>query len=282
MHTFLTRDGTPPEEFRRIARDQINGYGFAKFVDGKVVSAEKVGSGFQVKVEDGTHYDGRRLILATGAKDVFLPIEGISCSIEVNVGFAELWGTDLVHCVFCHGYEHKDKVCAAIGIDSPRSFQSALSGYTVASSMQLFPNVESPDLVPAEMKGKLALLEAGGYSIKPFKKITKISKDTAGKVVIHLSDGSEHTVDWILYKPATKLSTPELIAQLGVELNPMGDIKVGMMGATNVPGVFAAGDCVNMLKDTGGAVNEGFMAGAGSHISLVSETLEIAKKASAK
>ena len=278
MHTFLTRDGTPPQEFRRIAREQINGYGFAKFVDGKVVSAEKFGTGFQVKVEDGTEYGGQRLIIATGTKDVFLPIEGTSCYIGVDIGFAELWGTDLVHCVFCHGYEHKDKVCAAIGIDSPRSYQSAMSGYTVASSMQLFPNVESPELVTGEMKGKLALLEAGGYTIMPFKKITKISKDSSGQVVIHLSDGSEHTVGWILYKPATKLATPELIAQLGIELNAMGDIKVGMLGATNVSGVFAAGDCVNMLKDAAGAVNEGFMAGAGTHISLVGAALEITKQ----
>lgn len=283
MHTILTRDGCSPTEFRKIAREQIDGYGFAKFVDGKVVSTEKVGSGFEVKVEDGTKYDGRRLIIAMGAKDVFLPIEGTSCSISsVDVGFAELWGSDLAHCVFCHGYEHKDTVCAAIGIGNPREFQSAMSGYTVASSMQLFPNVESPDLVPAEMKGKLALLEVGGYAIMPFKKITKFSKDAAGKVVIRLSDGSEHKVDWILYKPPTKLSAPELVAQLGIELNPMGDIKLGMMGATNVPGVFAAGDCVNMLKDTTGAINEGFTAGAGAHISLVAEDLEIAKKASAK
>src|SRR5271169_4191980 len=161
MHTFLTRDGTPPQEFRKIAREQINGYGFAKFVDGKAVSVEKVGEGFQVKIEDGTKYDGRRLIIAVGTNDVFLPIEGTSCATYFNVGFAELWGTDLVHCVFCHGYEHKDKVCTAIGIDSPRSFQSAMSGYTVASYMQLFPNLDNPDLIPAEMKGKLALLKEG-------------------------------------------------------------------------------------------------------------------------
>jgi len=85
MHTFLTRDGTPPSEFRKIGRDQINAYGFAKFVDGKVVSAEKIGSGFEVKVEDGTKYDGRRLIIASGAKDVFLPIEGISLDLSLRL-----------------------------------------------------------------------------------------------------------------------------------------------------------------------------------------------------
>jgi|SRR5947207_1193348 len=77
MHTFLTRDGTPPLEFVQKAREQLNGYGYAKFVDGKVVSAEKIGQDFEVILEDGTKYNGRKLIIATGVKDVFLPIEGI-------------------------------------------------------------------------------------------------------------------------------------------------------------------------------------------------------------
>ena len=189
-----------------------------------------------------------------------------------------------MHCVFCGGYEHRDQACAAIGIDGPRSFQSAMSGLTCASSMTLFPNIENPDLVPAEMKGKIALLEAGGFTIKPFKKITKLSKDSSsGQVVIHLSDGSEHRVQWILYRPPTVLSTPELVSQLGIELNPMGDIKVNQpFHETNVSGVFAAGDCVNMLKHVAGSVNEGFLAGSGVHLQLAAEALEAAKAAATK
>jgi thioredoxin reductase len=76
MHTFLTRDGTPPLEFVKLAREQLNGYGFAKYVDGKVVSTQRVGNDFEVKLEDGAKYNGRKVIIATGAKDVFLPIEG--------------------------------------------------------------------------------------------------------------------------------------------------------------------------------------------------------------
>jgi thioredoxin reductase len=146
--------------------------------------------------------------------------------------------------------------------------------------MQLFPNIDNPDLVPAEMKGKLALLEAGGFSIMPFKKITKFSKDSSsGNVVIHLSDGSQHRVDWILYRPPTVLTTPELVSQLGIEMNPMGDIKVGPFHETSVAGVFAAGDCVNFLKHVPGAVNEGFLAGMGTHLQLTAEDLEIARNA---
>jgi len=158
-----------------------------------------------------------------------------------------------------------------------------MSGLTDASSMQLFPNIESAELLPAEMKDKLSLLEAGGVSVMPFKKITKLSKDsTSGLVVIHVSDGSEHRVDWILYRPPTVLSTPELIPQLGIELNPMGDIKIGPFHETNVSGVFAAGDCVNMLKHVPGAVNEGFLAGTGIHLQLAMEDLESARSAAGK
>lgn len=158
-------------------------------------------------------------------------------------------------------------------------FQSAISGLTVASSMQLFPNVDSPDLIPTEMVAKLSLLKAGGFTIMPYKKIVKFSKHPSGGVVIHLADGSQHQVDWILYKPKTVLSTPELVSQLGIELNPMGDIKVGPFHETNVAGVFAAGDCVNMLKHVGAAVSEGFIAGAGCHLQLTADNLQAARSA---
>jgi thioredoxin reductase len=200
------------------------------------------------------------------------------------VGFAELWGTDIVHCVFCGGYEHKDQSCAAIGIDNPMSFQSALSGLTVSSSMSLFPNLESASLLPTEMHDKVALLQAGGFTIMPFHKITKFSKPPSNKgVLIHLSNGSEYHVDWILYKPKTTLSTPELVEQLGIEVNEVGDIKVvSPFHETNVAGVFAAGDCVNLLKHVPGAVNEGFLAGAGTHLQLTAEDLVIARANAAK
>lgn len=162
------------------------------------------------------------------------------------------------------------------------AFQSALSVLTVASSVQLFPNIDSPDLLSAEMKNKLELLKAGGYTVMPYKKIIKFSKDRPSDVVIHLSDGSQHRVEWIIYKPKTVFSTPELVSQLGLELNPMGDIKVGPFHETSVAGVFAAGDCVNMLKHVPGAVNEGFLAGMGTHLQLTAEGLETARKAATK
>ncbi|HID73243.1 TPA: thioredoxin reductase, partial [Candidatus Micrarchaeota archaeon] len=41
----------------------------------------------------------------------------------------------------------------------------------------------------------------------------------------------------------------ELLARMGVELDDEGFIKVNDKMETNLPGVFAAGDCTNMWKD---------------------------------
>jgi hypothetical protein len=62
------------------------------------------------------------------------------------------------------------------------------------------------------------------------------------------------------------LTTPEPVFQLGIELNPVGDIKDGPFHETKLAGVFATGVCVNFLKHVPGAVNEGFPVGAGTHL----------------
>jgi len=76
MHGFLTHDGMPPLEFMKQARAELNEYGFASFVDGRLMSATKVGKSFEVKLEDGIQYTGRKLIIATGSMDILPPIEG--------------------------------------------------------------------------------------------------------------------------------------------------------------------------------------------------------------
>ena len=42
-------------------------------------------------------YISKKLIFATGIKDIMPDIKG----------FAECWGTSVIHCPYCHGYEVK-------------------------------------------------------------------------------------------------------------------------------------------------------------------------------
>jgi gliotoxin/aspirochlorine biosynthesis thioredoxin reductase len=170
--------------------------------------------------------------------------------------------------VFCHGYENKDLPSATIGA-SMQSYHNSLMALNVASTVQLFPDIDSPDSLPADLKRKLEALEAVGVRIMPYQKVVKITPTESNGVEIHLSDGSSHKVSWILYTPKTTFPMPELISQLGLELNPVGDIKVYTpFQETNVPGVFAAGDCASLVKHIPGAVAEGARAGGGIHLQL--------------
>lgn len=87
MHAVPSRDGTNPEEFRRITREQIEAYGDGiEFVDGEVVRVVKKKlangyRGFAIEDEGEKVWVGRKLVLAMGSRDVFPDI----------IGYAENW-----------------------------------------------------------------------------------------------------------------------------------------------------------------------------------------------
>lgn len=82
MHAVPSRDGTHPEEFRRITREQIQAYGDGiEVVDGEVVRIAKRElpngyRGFEIVNEGERVWIGRKLVLAMGSIDVFPDIKG--------------------------------------------------------------------------------------------------------------------------------------------------------------------------------------------------------------
>ena len=79
-HNVVTRDGTHPADFRRIAREQISSYHTTDFIDTKitnVVNMTRDGkTGFEASDSQGQKWRGRTLVFATGCKDIFPAIEG--------------------------------------------------------------------------------------------------------------------------------------------------------------------------------------------------------------
>ena len=54
---------------------------------------------FTVTLADGTTLLARRLLVATGLRDVLPDVPGL----------AEHWGRGVVHCPYCHGWEVRDE-----------------------------------------------------------------------------------------------------------------------------------------------------------------------------
>jgi len=81
VHGFLASDGITHAEFYQKAREKIAAYGMANFVDGKMVSTSRSGENFEVKLEEGTQFTGRKLIFAPGSIDLYFQAKGASVMV---------------------------------------------------------------------------------------------------------------------------------------------------------------------------------------------------------
>ena len=78
MHNVLTWDHQSPAAFRKKGRDDLlKRYTTISFEDTEVKSVAKTSSGlFEAKDAEGKSWLGRKLVIATGVRDVFPDIDG--------------------------------------------------------------------------------------------------------------------------------------------------------------------------------------------------------------
>ena len=96
-HNFLTQDGKTPKEISRLAKKEVEKYETVKFYSGLATSGVKTENGFEITTATNDKFTTKKLIFATGIKDTIPDI----------IGFSECWGISIIHCPYCHGYEHR-------------------------------------------------------------------------------------------------------------------------------------------------------------------------------
>lgn len=84
MHDVIGNDGTVPSEFRALAREQISVYSSVDMMNGTVVSIvpQSNVSNFVTTDAGGKQYLSKKIILATGMKDI----------LPNTPGLEEAWG----------------------------------------------------------------------------------------------------------------------------------------------------------------------------------------------
>jgi thioredoxin reductase len=252
-HNFITQDGIPPKEIATIARQQVEKYDTIRFLDGLAVNGIKTEKGFQIETSSGETFDSKKIIFATGVRDIMPGIEG----------FAECWGISVIHCPYCHGYEVRNEKTGILGNgEYGFEFSVLISNWT--KDLTLFTNGAST--LTAEQTAKL---KNRNISIVETE-IEKINHTNGYVEHIIFTNGRSTPVSALYTRPAF-VQHCTIPTSLGCELTEHGYIKADSSQKTSVTGVFACGDNTTRMRSVANAVAMGTTAGATVNREIVFE-----------
>ncbi len=214
----------------------------ASLLEEDVIELTRDGAAFVVKVESGRELGCRAIVLATGIARKKLGVPGER----------EFEGKGVSYCVDCDaGFFRKKKVL--VTGDGSAAASGALHLLHFTSDVTLVADrLDVAEGLSAELKGSVVKVIEG-------TKVAKIEGDETVTGVV-LSDGTSVPASGVFIEKGAK-GVLELGASLGLALNEDGHIAVDRNMATNVPGVFAAGDVTGPPWQMAKAVGEGCVAG---------------------
>ena len=251
MHAYLSRDGVHPQRFLEVSRREVLRYRSVRFAPLEVTSARRRGGHFAITAGKRV-VTARKLLIATGLFDLVPRIPGID----------PLFGHTVFQCPYCDGWEMRGQKIAVYG-KGQRGFQMARAMTAWARDIVLC--TDGPARYKQEQRD---LLERNDIRL--------IEKRVIG---LEGKRGKLHAVlfkDDRLPRDALFFDTPsrgqsKLAESVGCQFDRDGGIVCGDYEATNVPGVFAAGNIIRDVQLSIVAAAEGARAAFGINRDLTRE-----------
>lgn len=254
MHGYLTRDGIPPREFLRIAREQLTQYDTIELRDIEVTRAECIDQRFQVTLGDATRLSTRKLLIATGVIDNLPDIPG----------FAELYGISVFHCPYCDGWEVRDRPLAIYGRGARGlGLSLELTGW-------------SRDLVlctdgPSELsQDDLDRLSRHRIAVREERVARLEGRDGLERIVFASGDPLARKA---IFFTTGQTQQSSLADSLGCEINEKGTVRTGKYETTHLTGLYVAGDASRAVQWVVVAAAEGAEAAFAINTDLLKEDL---------
>ncbi|RCW40063.1 thioredoxin reductase (NADPH) [Halopolyspora algeriensis] len=257
LHGFLSRDGTSPAELLAVGREEVTRYE-GEVLTGRVRGIEHGGEhGFVVRLADGGELTTRGVLVATGLRDELPAIPGLR----------ERWGTDVLHCPYCHGYEVRDAPIAVVGGDNrPFTLHQAQLVRQWSDDVVFFPNRIDPT---DEERERLA---ARGIGVVDGE-VARLVTDEGRVSGVELADGRRVPRSAVFVGPRF-VPHDELLTGLGCEVGENGWVTVDPSGRTSVPGVWAAGNVVDNPAQLINAAAAGATAAVALNHHLLAEDVD--------
>jgi thioredoxin reductase len=252
-HNFLTQDGKTPEEIATLARQQVELYDTVTFFNGLATNGAKTEDGFKIQTTSGETFHAKKIIFASGIKDIMSDIEG----------YAECWGISVFHCPYCHGYEVRNDRTGILGNgEYGYEFSNLISNWT--KDLTLFTNGTST--LSSEHTGKIEK-----HNIKIVEKeIEKLENSNGHIQNIIFKDGTKSTVK-ALYAHSPFVQNSNIPESMGCEMTDQGYIKIDSFQKTTVHGIYASGDNSTLMRTIANAVAMGTTAGMKANNEIIEE-----------
>lgn len=246
-HGFLTQDGTPPDELRRIGREQLAPYD-VRVVSGRASRVRRLGPGVSVSLDGDPPVTASALVLATGMRDHLPPV----------AGFDEVYGLSAHHCPHCDGWEWRDRPLAAYAPDGGADYAAGLKAWSDDVTLLT-------DGRPLPRRDADALRKAG-VAVRT-DRVRSLSSQRGMLSSVDFEVGASLPIDALFFHLGMEQAS-DIPRSLGCALDQRGFVRVDEACRTSVGGVYAAGDMTPGPQSVAAAVAEGSKAGAAAHHDL--------------
>jgi len=253
-HGVLGHDHKPPQDILTEARQQLARYPTITLVNARAESVSGTIDDFCVVTDDNESLRARRLILSYGVADQMPDIPG----------FADSWGTSIIPCPYCDGFEVAGQHWGLVW-SGPQSHNQVRLFHDWTDRLTVFGNGHdiTPD-IRADLAARRVPLVDG--------RITEIEPHGSHSATIRIETGSDVSVDILFAHPRTRPSA-SLHDALGLATvnTPTGiALKTDERRETSTPGIYAAGDLANpAMASVTTAISHGAIAGISAQQSML-------------
>jgi len=253
-HGLLGHDHKPPLDILAEARQQLARYPTVRLVNAGAESISGTIDDFCVVTDDNESLRARRLILSYGVVDQTPDVPG----------FAEGWGTSIVPCPYCDGFEVAGQHWGLVW-SGPQSHNYVRLYHDWTETLTVF--ADGHDIAP-DIRADLA--RRGIPAVDG--RITEIARHGGHGATVKLDTAADVAVDILFAHPRNKPSA-SLHESLGLATvaTPLGiAVKVDERRETSMPGIYAAGDLANPgMPSVTTAIAQGATAGISAQQSML-------------
>lgn len=256
MHGVLGNEGVNPADLLARGRTEVARYG-VEISTGSIHQVGKQGPGLSVDLDDGTRLSTRALVVATGMRDELPTVPGLG----------ERWGTTVLHCPYCHGWEVRGQRLGVLGV-SPMSLHQAQLIRQWSDDVVLFA---APDLLDDTIAARLR--SRGVRIVGPAVEVLGEGPAISG---VRTADGQVVEVD-ALFSASVPRPHDDFLAALDLARTdtPVGSfLAVDATGRTSSPAIWAAGNVVNPAATVPVSAGAGNTVGGAVNMALVADDFD--------